>query len=531
MTHPTLLHDYFDLSVKKFPDKAALIFEGNRHTYSDLYHQVHILANKLTDFGLKKQDRVLIYMDNAPEVVISFYAALKAGGIFTIINPSVQLQKLPYIIGDCQPAVIIADAKKEGIILQALQNNQHACTLIWTGSDRQTSAVDPVLPAHRWKDITAPTWDNMANLGLQKFSHRRVLDIDLAGLIYTSGSTGEPKGVMESHYNIISAARSIIQYLENTPNDIILNTLPLSFDYGLYQVIMALMFGGTVVLEKSFIFLSHTLNLIAQERVTGFPIVPTIVAMIFKTIGLKSFDLSPLRYLTNTGAAFPVEHIRKLRGLIPHVQIYSMFGLTECKRIAYLPPGEIDNKPDSVGKAMPNCEVFIVDENEKPVINGESGELVVRGSNVMKGYWNAPEQTAKTFRKGLGFQEKLLFTGDYFKMDAQGYLYFLGRKDDMIKSRGERISAKEIEDIINQIEEVNECAAIGVEDDILGQAIKVFVAPNARAVLNKKAIMEHCANNLEPYSVPKYIEIYDELPKTAHGKIDKKALKNITHLF
>jgi acyl-CoA synthetase (AMP-forming)/AMP-acid ligase II len=330
---------------------------------------------------------------------------------------------------------------------------------------------------------------------------------------------------MESHYNIISASRSIIQYLENTPDDIILNTLPLSFDYGLYQVIMAFMFGGTVVLEKSFIFLSRVLNLIKKEKVTGFPIVPTIVAMIFKSVDLRSFDLSSLRYMTNTGAAFPVEHIKKLRNLIPHVQIYSMFGLTECKRIAYLPPSEIDNKPDSVGKAMPNCEVFIVDENEKSVLNGQTGELVVRGSNVMQGYWNAPEQSAQTFRKGLGFHEKLLFTGDYFKMDSDGYLYFLGRKDDMIKSRGERISAKEVENIINQVEGVNECAVIGVDDDILGQAIKAFVVTEPNATMNKKDIPAYCAKNLEPYSVPKYVEILNALPKTAHGKIDKRALK------
>ena len=202
-----------------------------------------------------------------------------------------------------------------------------------------------------------------------------------------------------------------------------------------------------------------------------------------------------------------------------------MFGLTECKRIAYLPPSEIDNKPDSVGKAMPNCEVFVVDENEKPVLNGQTGELVVRGSNIMQGYWNAPEQTARTFREGLGFHEKLLFTGDYFKMDSDGYLYFVGRKDDMIKSRGERISGKEVENVINQIEGVNECAVIGIDDEILGQAIKAFLVPTKQTILNKKDITAYCAKNLEPYAVPKYIEIWDELPKTTHGKIDKKTLK------
>jgi amino acid adenylation domain-containing protein len=531
MFYPTLLHDYFDETARKYPQKEALIFESQRYTYSDIYNQANILADKLVDLGLKRQDRVLIYMDNAPEVVISFYATLKAGGIFTIINSAVQVKKLSYIIGDCEPAVIIAKTKKEKNVIQAIKNTQLNCKIIWAGPESKDLSDEKDISQYNWDEIFTYSLLNEKHYEPQKISCNRVLDIDLAGLIYTSGSTGEPKGVMESHSNIISASRSIIQYLKNTPDDIILNTLPLSFDYGLYQVIMALMFGGTIVLEKSFIFLSRFLNLIAKEKVTGFPIVPTIVAMIFKTIDLNSFDLTSLRYLTNTGAAFPVDHIKKLRRLIPHVQIYSMFGLTECKRIAYLPPSEIDKKPDSVGKAMPNCEVFIVDENEKPVLNGQTGELVVRGSNVMRGYWNAPEQTARTFRTSLGFQEKLLFTGDYFKMDSDGYLYFHGRKDDMIKSRGERISAKEIENTINQIEGVNECAVIGVEDEILGQAIKAFVVPNKKSILNKKNITTYCAKNLETYSVPKYIEVLNELPKTVNGKIEKKTLKDNYNIF
>jgi len=525
MFYPTLLHDYFDESARKYPQKEALIFEDQRYTYADIHNQANILADKLIDLGLKRQDRVMIYMDNAPEVVISFYATLKAGGIFTIINSAVKAKKFSYIIGDCKPTVIIADNKKEDNVIQAAKDNQLHCNIIWTGAEKKdTASIEQSTTIH-WNTIFTSDLLNRKNYEPQNLSGQRVLDIDLAALVYTSGSTGEPKGVMESHYNIISASRSIIQYLGNTPDDIILNTLPLSFDYGLYQVIMAFMFGGTVVLEKSFIFLSRILNLIGKEKATGFPIVPTIVAMILKTIDLKSFDLCTLRYLTNTGAAFPVDHIKKLRSLIPHVQIYSMFGLTECKRISYLPPEQIDHRPDSVGKAMPNCKVYIVDENEKPILNGQTGELVVRGSNVMQGYWNAPEQTARSFRKGLGFQEKLLFTGDYFKMDSEGYLYFLGRHDDMIKSRGERISAKEIENTINQIEGVNECAVIGVDDEILGQAIKAFVVPNPQTKLNKKDITTHCAKHLESYSIPKYIEILNELPKTNHGKTDKKELK------
>lgn len=525
MNASTLLYDYFDESARKYPEKEALIFGDQRYTYSDIYRRVNILAEFLIQLGLKRQDRVVIYMDNSPELVISFYAAMKAGGIFAIINSSVQLQKFSYIIGDSTPAVVITDISKQHIVYEALNQNQHSSSIIWTGKSNQMPENTHDLPEYAWNSIFTLDALNSAEDEPRNIARNRCIDIDLAGLIYTSGSTGDPKGVMETHQNIISAARSIIQYLKNTPEDILLVTLPLSFDYGLYQVIMAFMFGGTLVLEKSFIFLSRVLNLIAKEKVTGFPIVPTIVAMIFKTIDLKSFDLSTLRYISNTGAAFPVEHIMKLRQSLPHVDIYSMFGLTECKRIAYLPPEQIDVRPGSVGKAMPNCEVFVIDETQRRVKPGEVGELVVRGANVMQGYWNAPEQTARTFRPALGFRENLLFTGDYFKQDEEGYLYFLGRKDDMIKSRGERISAREIEQIVSQVEGVNECAVVGVDDEILGQAIKVWVAPVQGYQLHPKQIIEYCARNLEPYSVPKYVELMDELPKTPHGKIDKKSLK------
>jgi amino acid adenylation domain-containing protein len=525
MNASVLLYDYFDESARKFPEKEALIFGDERYTYSDLYKRVNVLADVLVNIGLKRQDRVLIYMDNSPEEVISFYAAMKAGGIFAIINSSVQLQKFTYIINDAKPAVIIADYKKKNIVDKALKATNHECALIWIGADASARELQSNLDIYFWSSIFTVSALNTGNYEAQYTHVNRCLDLDLAGLIYTSGSTGDPKGVMESHRSMISAARSIIQYLQNTPDDIILNTLPLSFDYGLYQVIMALMFGGTVVLEQSFIFLSRVLNLIAKEKVTGFPIVPTIVAMIFKTIDLNSFDLRSLRYLTNTGAAFPVEHIKRLRTAMPHVQIYSMFGLTECKRISYLPPEKVDQKPDSVGKAMPNCEVFIVDEDGEPVRTGDVGELVVRGTNVMQGYWNAPKQTAKTFRPALGFSENLLFTGDFFKQDSEGFLYFMGRNDDMIKSRGERISAKEVERVVSQVDGVNECAVVGVDDEILGQAIKAYVSVVPGREKNKNHIMQYCAKNLEPYSVPKYVQFMEELPKTPHGKIDKKILK------
>jgi len=247
--------------------------------------------------------------------------------------------------------------------------------------------------------------------------------------------------------------------------------------------------------------------------------------MLLKLQDLKKYDFSTLRYMTNTGAALPVEHIRRLRDMFTHVTMISMFGLTECKRVSYLPPEELDRIPSSVGKAMPNCEVFVVDENGSEVAPGETGELIIKGSNVMQGYWADPEMTARTYRDGQYPSGRILHSGDYFRQDERGFLYFLGRKDDMIKSKGERISAKEVENNISSMEGVAEVAVIGVPDEIFGQAIKAYIVPAPDVELSEKQVLKFCAANMETFMVPKYIEFMDSLPKTPNGKIDKKQLK------
>jgi long-chain acyl-CoA synthetase len=285
------------------------------------------------------------------------------------------------------------------------------------------------------------------------------------------------------------------------------------------------MFGGTVVLENSFLYLHAVLNQIVKEKITGFPVVPTILAMLLRMKDVKQYNFSSLRYITNTGAALPVEHIHKFRTLFPNVKIFSMFGLTECKRVGYLDPNLLDDKPGSIGKAMPNCEVFVADENGDEVPDGEKGELIVRGSNVMQGYWNDPRLTEKTYRSGSYPEDRRLYSGDYFKRDGQGFLYFLGRGDDMIKVRGERISAKEIESTLLKMEGVSETAVVGVPDEILGQAVAVFIALESGIQITQKEVMKFCSQNLESFAMPKWIEILKSLPKTPNGKIDKKQLK------
>ena len=288
---------------------------------------------------------------------------------------------------------------------------------------------------------------------------------------------------------------------------------------------MAFKLGGTVVLEKSFAYPYVVIDKMIKEKVTGLPGVPTIFSILLQLKDLKKYNFNYLRYITNTGAALPVTHIKALREIFPHAKIYSMYGLTECKRVSYLPPEEIDKRPTSVGKGMPNEEVYIVNEKGDRVGPGVVGELVVRGSNVMRGYWKAPEDTDEILKPGVYTGEKVLYTGDLFKMDEEGYLYFVARKDDLIKTRGERVSPKEIENLLHEIDGVAEAAVIGVPDEILGKAIKAFIVTNNGRKLTEKEVIKHCSHNLEYFMVPKYIEFVDSFKKTSSGKIDKKVLK------
>ena len=525
MTTPVLLHHYFDLTVHRFPKKTALVNNQQRISYSSLYAQAKYLSRQLKETGIRRQDKIVIFLDNIPEVVISLYGILKSDAVFVILNGALKPRKLSYILNDCSASVLITDTKKAKVVSQALSSVNHKVKLLWLGLEKGIpQKLAPV--SHSWNEYFADfqdiSWSR--EQGILKNASSNLIDLDLATLIYTSGSTGEPKGVMSSHRNVISAAHSIISYLENTPDDIILNVLPLSFDYGLYQVIMSLLFGGTVVLEKSFQYLHTVLSKITTEKATGFPIVPTILAMILRMNNLDQYKLNSLRYISNTGAALPVEHILKFRKTFPDVKVYSMYGLTECKRVSYLPPDEIDRRPASVGKAMPNCEVKIVNENGEAVKKGETGELVIRGSNVMKGYWNAPQLTAKYFRNDINPGETLLYSGDLFRADDEGYLYFVGRKDDMIKSRGERLSAREIENTLHDMENISEVAVVGVPDEIFGQSIKAFIVVETGKHVTENDVRAFCNSNLESFAMPKYIEFISELPRTPNGKIDKSKL-------
>lgn len=510
-----LLHDFLADSAAATPDAIALVCDRKRFTYRDLDHRANALAHALIEHGVVRGDRVLVFAENSLETAVSFWAILKANAVAVIVHPQTKADKLSYVLADCRARALITDTRLESVFVPAARTSPHLASVIVAGLDNDGRTRLSDLPrVIGWTDATTP--------GAIEPPRRRCIDIDLAAIIYTSGSTGEPKGVMLTHRNMLAAAVSITEYLGVTHKDVILCVLPLAFDYGLYQMIMAFASGARLVLERSFAFPVEVMKLVVQEKVTGFPGVPTMFATL---LCLETrFDLSMIRYVTNTAAALPVKHIQELRTLFPKARVFSMYGLTECKRCTYLPPEDLDRKPDSVGIAIPNTELWLVDEDGQPLPAGEVGELVIRGATVMKGYWEKPESTAKKLRPGPIPGEQVLHTGDLCRLDEDGYLYFVGRTDEVIKSRGEKVPPKEVESTILSISGVREAAVIGVPDDLLGAAIKAFVVLEPGAVLDASAIQRECRARLESFKVPTYVELRTDLPKSTNGKIQKSEL-------
>lgn len=521
-----LIHHFIERSATRLPDKIALICEEERWSYRQLNQAADRLADYFLENGLHYGDRVILFMRNTAEAVISIFGTLKAGGIFVIVNPKIKHSKLKYIINDTKCRFIITEKQSINLVSETIKEESSVENVVCCGI--KNNNIDSILygcgnnfKVCNWKTIL------LENIDKADRCSERTIDIDLSTIIYTSGSTGVPKGVMAAHRNMVSVVKSIISYLDNVENDVILNVLPLSFDYGLYQILMAMYFGGTVVLEKSFSYLYQTLNKIRKEGVTGFPLVPTIANMMFKMKNIATFDFGTLRYITNTGDRLSERNIVNLKKIIPHAKIYSMYGLTECKRVSYLPPDDIVRKPGSVGIPIPNEQVMILDENGEELGPNEVGELVVRGANVMQGYWNDAEETARVFRAGRYDGDRLLHTGDLFKKDNDGYLYFICRKDDLIKTKGERVSPKEVEKVVSEINGVVEVAVIGTPDEIAGHVLTAYVVINDEHNLTTEKIFSTCKKQLELKNIPKYINFVRCIPKLPNGKIDKEALGKI----
>jgi len=509
-----LVQDILHHSAERLPNKAALVCESRRLTYSQLDQMADRLANMFIAAGVRRCDRIAIYLQNSVEAVVSIFAILKAGAVFVPINRTTKPEKLVHILKNCQAKLLLTDERvaSDGLGSRLFTNVKFLRNIVVCG--------DPVeIPAqpkryHAFVDIQTSY--------PSKRPRCHNIDLDLACLIYTSGTTGEPKGVMCDHSSMLFVAASVIEYLQSREQDVVLNVLPLSFSYGLYQVLMTFKIGGTLVLEKSFSYPASILQRIEREGVTGFPGVPTIFAVMVQ-MDLSTFHLSSLRYLTNAAAPLAPSHLKQLRQKLPGVAFYSMYGLTETKRALYLPPDLIDQKPESVGIAIPGTEVWLEDEAGNRLGPDSVGELVVRGRHVMRGYWEQPEATAKRFPSDRIPGERICYTGDLFRMDAEGCMYFVSRKDDIIKVRGEKVAPTEIEHVLCRLDGVLEAAVVGVPDAILGQAIKAFVVPKHNG-LKVAEVLAHCRAELEDIMIPKWVELRETLPKSPSGKILKQQL-------
>ena len=512
------VEQFLEKSACLYPQKTALVCGDDRFTYDQLEREANRLAHALIEAGVRRGDRVVVLLPNSVEAVLSIFAILKAGAVFVVLNCTTKAERLVYILNNCRAAALIIRESLGTLNKTVWDSTPHLGAVFVTEIDGgQAIAARAAEKKLIYVEEIRRRPDALSRPA------NSCIDVDLAALIYTSGSTGQPKGVMLTHLNIVSAATSITTYLENTADEVVINFLPLSFDYGLYQVLMTFKVGGTLVLEDSFAFPHLVLEKICRQNITGLPIVPMVAALLLQ-MDLSNYSFPKLRYITNTGSALPVEHIQRLRALFPQAKLYSMYGLTECKRVSYLPPDQLDRRPTSVGRGMPNEEVYIVGEEGRRASPGTVGELVIRGSNVMKGYWESPEETARCLKPGPLPGESVLYSGDLFRADEEGYLYFVGRKDDIIKSRGEKVSPREVEDVIYTLEGVAEVAVIGVPDPILGSKIKAVLTLRPGAQLTSQDVLRHCATRLVDFMRPKLVEFRDSLPKTESGKINKRLL-------
>lgn len=507
-----LLYDSLLINAERSPVKTAVVVEGVPHTYAELLDSTRRLAHALRQRGIQRGDRVAIYMDNSWPCVVSIFAALLAGGVFLVINPQTKADKLEFILRDSGSKVLLTDGHLAGVFLNILPRLDTLTAVLCSG--KMPSA--PVSPLEPYDDVirsSPPLVEPVHSIAL-----------DLAALIYTSGSTGEPKGVMQTHQSMVFATESLIEYLRLSEDDRLLCVLPLAFDYGLYQLLMAVHLDATLVLERSFTYPAVVLRSITMQNVTVFPGVPTFFAMLLSAHGREKLCFPSVTRVTNTAAALPDDYVPKLREIFPNALIYKMYGLTECKRVCYLEPELVDAKPGSVGKAIPGTEVFLLSPEGQPVPTGEVGILHVRGPHVMRGYWKRPDISAQMLKPGRLPGEQVLCTHDLFRMDQEGFLYFVGRSDDIIKTRGEKVSPVEVENVLHGIAGIREAAVVGVPDEILGQAIRAYVVLEPDSGLNEKKIRIQCLARLENFMVPRDIVICPALPKTTTGKISKRAL-------
>lgn len=498
------------------PDHVALVAEGRRLSYRELDGLADRAAALFREAGVQRGDRVIVALDNGVDAVVAFYGALRADAVPSLLGTAVRPRRFGQVLELAEPRVLVAARSMRDCLaaVAALPPGARPAATFLSGAAPPTAA--PPLDGTDFQEALASAPGEAPE--------RRVIELDLATICWTSGSTGEPKGVMLTHQNLRNSTAAIGAYLEHTADDVILCVLPLSHTYGLFQLLVTHAFGGTLILEKGFSMPWPIVQKMAEERVTGFAGVPTIFASMLSLKNFAKADLSALRYMTNAAYGLPAAQLLRLHELLPKVSFYAMYGQTECTRVCYLPPSLALERPSSVGIAMPNEELWIEREDGTRAAPGEVGELVVRGPNVMRGYFRNPEATQRALRPGPLPGEVVLYTGDLFKMDEDRYLYFVARKDDIIKTRGEKVSPLEVESVICKVPGVVEAAVVGVPDPVLGVAVKAAVVKAPDAAVTADDIRRAVRSELDEVAVPKFVEFVETLPKTASGKVKKSEL-------
>ncbi len=520
MPESTLLHELIRESARRNGQAAALTYGAQTLAYEALDTAVTAFSNGLLALGLSRADRVGIYLEKRFETVIASFGAPAAGGVFVPMNPLLKPEQVVFIAKDCDVRVLVTSPERLALLAPVLAECPSVRHVVTTERLREPVALPPGVELLAWADL----------LDAPPRTGHRVIDTDMLAILYTSGSTGRPKGVVLSHRNMVAGAKSVASYLENRPGDTLLAALPLSFDAGFSQLTTAFHSGARVVL-LNYLMPKDVLKAMEREKVTGLTAVPPLYIQL-SALEWPAAINENLRYFANTGGRMPRETLNLLRQRAPSAKPFLMYGLTEAFRSTYLPPEEVDRRPDSIGKAIPNAEILVLREDGSECAPDEPGELVHRGALVGQGYWNDAEKTAERYKllpgrqAGLMLPEYAVFSGDNVRKDAEGFLYFIGRRDEMMKTSGYRVSPTEVEEILYATRLVGECVAFGVEHATLGQAIQVIAtAPDGSTAVDLPALLAQCRIHMPAYMVPQGIEpMAGPLPRNPNGKIDRKLL-------
>jgi acyl-CoA ligase (AMP-forming) (exosortase A-associated) len=514
-----LLNQIIEDSTAHCGDNIALVHRHASLSYRELNDLTTGLAAGLRGLDPGDNARIAVYLPKQFETVIAIFGAMAAGLAALPINPMLKAAQVGHVLRDSGAEILVTSRDRAAYLAETLPDCPELKHLVIVGpSPGADERFAPVPAVHSWDDIVATS------------SHQPVpsrVGSDMAAILYTSGSTGRAKGVVLSHDNLLAGARSVATYLKNSQADRLLAVLPLSFDYGLSQLTTAFLVGASVTL-MDYLLPRDVVDAVAAAGITGLAAVPTLWNQLAGADWPDDAKQS-LRYITSSGGVMPVATTRALQSALPRTEVYLMYGLTEAFRSTYLPPDQLSQRPDSMGRAIPNARIQVVRPDGSECEPDEIGELVHGGPLVALGYWNNREKTAQRFRPApsqrseLPLTEIAVWSGDRVRRDRDGYLYFVGRDDEMIKTSGYRVSPAEIEEVVSELPDITQVVAVGARHPEIGQAI-VLVVQGEPDAIRPKDILAHCRALLPGYMVPAHIEVRPVLPRNPNGKIDRKML-------